>query len=1033
MAATAVRVLARGLAHRGGSTLAVFVVALVAAAAAAIGPAYYVAAQTSILRDTLTSAPASARGIEISAQTNLPGALAQLKAATDPVVARALPSAVSARVFAPLVEAVEGTLVLPDPSHSAAPLVTRTGFCAHLRMLSGRCATATGEVVLSSSSSTLTGIKVGRRFSNQAWGTLTVVGIYAVPDPALPYWFGRGGTYFGTEDSGGTNSSASPGLDALFTPAATLIGRGQPQGTVVIDRLLRPDAVRAGDLSQLSGAVQRLQRAATAGGNLIVVSELPGLQHDVRASWHALEVSILLITVQLLVLVWLLMFTVVGDAIALRGPEIALMKLRGRRGLALLTFALGEPLLLLALALPAGVALGASVCVGLDSVLLRPDTAAALPWTAWLAALAATVGGLVATVVAGRRTLRRGVLDQWQHAAREATRRGWLIDSIVVTAAVAAIAELVIGGQVTSSHAGTLGLLVPGVLGLAVAVVASRLLPWLCRRAFARTRSRGGLGAFLAVRQVARRSAGARTTVVLAAAFALATFAVAAWSTGQSNRRLAADVQVGAPSVLTVVPPGGRADLGAIVDKLDPHGTRAAVVDSYYPGAGTVGTMLAVDPQRFAHVVAWRPDFAAQSVTTLMRRLAPPAAAPVPIDGDAVRVRLDVHGLKPVGTVLGLSLATPGSDGAVNAELGTIPRETGTVTLAAGVGGCPCTLSSIDLAAATAGNSGFGIQIHGQLTLDGIDVHDASGWHALGGLQSAARWRQLTGTDVDPEQTLSVSGGRLVWPVDFSATNSGSLAVADYPAALPAVVSRTTPSGPVGSVVPTLGLDGNNVQIRSLARASAVPGAPSGGVIVDRTYAERAAAGVLSGPVQQQVWVADGAHNAIAAGLRRAGVKITATQSAAQQTRLLNRQGPGLASTVLLADALAAALLAAGGALAALITAARRRRFEYAALGVVGASRRSLYAGLLIEQAAVLVFGALAGVVAGVAAALLALRSVPEFVQAPASVALHYPLPTLTLTLFVVGAVVVLFALAAGTSAGLLAGASPDRLREVEE
>ncbi|WP_375493573.1 FtsX-like permease family protein, partial [uncultured Jatrophihabitans sp.] len=140
-----------------------------------------------------------------------------------------------------------------------------------------------------------------------------------------------------------------------------------------------------------------------------------------------------------------------------------------------------------------------------------------------------------------------------------------------------------------------------------------------------------------------------------------------------------------------------------------------------------------------------------------------------------------------------------------------------------------------------------------------------------------------------------------------------------------------------------------------------------------------------------------------------------------------------LASTVLLTDALAAAVLAAGGALAALAGAARRRRFEYAALGVAGASRRNLYAGLVIEQAAVLLFGAVAGVVAGVVAAALALRSLPEFVTVPASITLSYRLPAGTLVVFVVVAVLVLFALAAATSAGLLAGASPERLREIEE
>ncbi len=835
MAMTALRVLIRGLRHRAASTLAVFVVALVGSSAAAVGPAYYAAARTSIVRDTVAAAPPSTRGVEVSAQTTLP-ALPLLDSTTTPVFDRLVPADVRRRALEPLVESIQGTVVLPGGADSAAPLVWRTDLCAHVRLSAGQCSDAPGAVVVSASTASLARLRVGSRFSSDAWGPLTVTGVYDVPDASGSYWFGKGSTYFPYES--GVGDTGDSGSDALFTSASTVAGgQNQPQGTVSIDRLLRSDTVRPVDLQRLvAGVVELQQRFEGTSGDLQVVSGLPVLQQDITASWKALRISILLVTLQLLVLVWLVLFTVVGDAIAARGPEIALAKLRGRRGTGLLGFALGEPLVLLALALPAGVGVAALLGRGLDSVLLRPDTPATVPWTAWLAALTATLGGLVAIAVAGRRTLRRGVLDQWQHASREATQRGWLVDGIVLTAAVAAIVELVVGGQVTSSHPRTLGLLVPGLLGLAVAVVASRALPWLARRSFAATRRRGGLGAFLAVRQIARRTAGARTTIVLAAAFALATFAVAAWSTGQSNRRLVADVQVGAPHVLTVSPgttadQGTTGDLGAAVDRLDPGGTRAAVVDNYFSATATTGTLLAVDPQRFAHVAAWRGGFATQSLATLMRRLAPPEAAPVRITGDMLRVRLTVDGLEPQGLVLGATLGSPGSSAAVNAELGALPRSNGSVTLTAAIGGCPCTLRSLDLSSATTGTTG--VQVNGALTLDGIDVHGSHGWTALPGLQDTRRWRQLTGSDVDAVQSLSEQDGGLTWPVSFSAVSSASLAVADTPVALPAVVSTTVPTGPVGSVVPVLGLDGNNVQIRSVARTTAVPGAPSGGVIVE--------------------------------------------------------------------------------------------------------------------------------------------------------------------------------------------------------
>src|SRR6185312_3612837 len=49
-----------------------------------------------------------------------------------------------------------------------------------------------------------------------------------------------------------------------------------------------------------------------------------------RASWRAVEVPVVLISAQLLILAWLLLFLLVADAAEARGPEVALAKMRGR-------------------------------------------------------------------------------------------------------------------------------------------------------------------------------------------------------------------------------------------------------------------------------------------------------------------------------------------------------------------------------------------------------------------------------------------------------------------------------------------------------------------------------------------------------------------------------------------------------------------------------------------------------------------------------------------------------------------------------
>jgi hypothetical protein len=80
----------------------------------------------------------------------------------------------------------------------------------------------------------------------------------------------------------------------------------------------------------------------------------------------------LLITAQLLVPVWLLLFLAVRDAAEARGPEIALAKLRGYGPWRSIVFGLSESVLLLGLALPVGVLAGWAATAALGHVLLRP-------------------------------------------------------------------------------------------------------------------------------------------------------------------------------------------------------------------------------------------------------------------------------------------------------------------------------------------------------------------------------------------------------------------------------------------------------------------------------------------------------------------------------------------------------------------------------------------------------------------------------------------------------------------------------------
>ena len=813
----------------------------------------------------------------------------------------------------------------------------------------------------------------------------------------------------------------------MFTPAATFAGApDSAQGNATVLDVLASARVRPGDLPALKAAVNELLTDPSLQElNASPASSIPQLADQIGASWRLLDVPVFLITCQLLLLTWLLLFLIVTEAAEARGGEVALAKLRGHGRLSTVTFGLSEPVLLIAIGLPAGLLAGWAAAAGLARILLRPGTHAGLPALAIAAAAAATLGGLVATVLAARRALVRPVTEQWRRTAGAADR-GWVLDAVLLTGALAGLAELILAGGVTSARSGSLGLLVPGLLGLAAAVVASRLLPAACGLAFAATRRRGGTGLFLAVRHIARRPGGTRTTIVLTAAFALATFAIAAFSVDQRNVNRVATAQTGAAAVLTVTAPA-RQDLGTIVDRIDPGGDQAAAVDRYAGGTDNGAVLLAVQPDRFARVALWPSGSLDRPSASLGPVLDPRVPPPVTLPAESTAVRVRVTG--PTGiapeTDLTLWVVEAGSPdgGQVPVSLGALHQG----WLSAAVTGCPCevTMISHDPAAVTPGVT------QGSVTLSGLATHTTGGWAGLPALATAVGWvagaEDPAGCSTTGGQVQAVPSG-LRWSFRSGSACNPGLHRADTPATLPALVSRQLTSRL--QTFPTVGLDGRQLLVKPVALAAAVPGAPAVGVVVDRTFAQRKAFYADDSLVTEQVWVAPGSLASVRARLAAAGVKIDGVATAAGAEAVLMRQGPALASVLFLAAAAAAALLAAGAAVLGLYQAGRRRSYEYAALIAGRVPRRSLRASVFIEQSVVLGFGAVTGVAAGIGSAVLVLRNLPVFLAPPAAPSLLF-VPSATQVVVPLAVTVALLAVAvAVATVRLIRSARPELLRE---
>jgi putative ABC transport system permease protein len=1032
----------RGMRRRAGVTVGLFLVAVVGAAAAAAGPAYDAAARTSTLRDDLTTT----LPLERTAEVTITGQAADQGGYTAGVISDTVAGQLGGRsALNRMFQQVVAVSAATGPSIEGVqtPISANTGVCAQLRIVTGTCPVSSGQVLVSTSFATAFGVRPGSVLTAASYPRLTVTGEYTIPPASAltgTYWLAGGCDDFTHEapcQQGapllGPSSRQRP--DALFTPASTFDEISDPvvQVQVSVLEVLSPAGVRGGDLPVLTAAMNEL---GTDPGlqslNATFVTSIPQLTAQITAAWNTLDVPVFLIACQVLVLAWLLLFLIGTDAAESRAGEVALAKLRGHGRLRTVAFGLSEPVIVFLLAFPVGALAGWAAVGGLRHLLLRPGTPVGLPWLAIAAAAAATLGGFASTVLAARRALVRPVTEQWQHASRTATSRGWVLDAILLTGAVAGVAELYIGGYVSSARAGSLALLLPGLVGLAAAVVTSRLLPQVCRLLYQVTRRRGSTGLFLAIRHIARRPGGTRTTIVLTAAFALAAFAVAAFAVDERNIDRMAAAQAGADTVLTVQAPPGH-DLGTIVDRIDPGGGQAAAVDRLVSATANGAVLLAVQPQRFARVADWQPGFLSQKPATVGSAISPPApGSPVTFPGSATAVRVqvsDAHGL-PDGAVLDIwvhQASEPSSEG------GQTPVSLGVIhdgLLTASLTECPCEVSMLTIET----QSAVSHQVSGSLTLSGLATLSGGTWTPVPGpLASVAGWRAgpefPSGCSASTGQLVAVPGG-LEWQAGFTGLCSPALFRQDRPDPLP-VLAASSLTGGSRQDFNALGLGGLQASFRPVALAGAIPGAPATGIVVDRTYAQRAAGFVTDGLVDEEVWVAPGALPGIQARLTAAGVTILNQTTLSGTRALLLRQGPALASVLFLAAAAAAVLLAAGAAILSLYQAGRRRRYEYAALIAGRVSRRSVRSSLLIEQAAVLGFGAVAGVAAGLGSAALVLRNLPVFITRPAAPSLLTAPPAGQVLIWLVIALALLAAAAVTASAALLGSVRPELLREV--
>lgn len=999
-------VLLRGLWWRRWASLVLVLCTVVTVAGAAAGPLWGRAAQASLLARTTQDARVSELAWTVSGSTSAYSGLTveapePATVVDDVRTAAALPPDLDARFdratevlstprrlqVSPVRTLLDGTVV-PDPEVLAplGRLVAREGACERLDLVAGACPAATTDLLLSDRSAALLAVTAGDRVQvpelgqeavaagdpDDPPGLVRVAGVYAVESVEVDdrFWFDSEDLEFAPPTSAGGDPVPAR-LDAVLVTPDLLLSLQVLGVQVRQERVLRPGAVGLedadrvaarldGQVEQVASSTRTVEAAAPAATTLRSTAPGRALVADTAT----------FVGLQVVVLGWVVLLGLVATSIASRDTEMAQAKLRGLRGRRLALHVLAEPVVLVVVAVPVGV-LTSWVGVRLiaDRVLL-PGTPVVAPPLLWWVLAATTAGALLACVLSARRSWRVPVAEQLRRETPPPGTAGPVVLAVVSTLAGVGLALVLTLGR--GAQVALPALLTPVLVGLAAGLLTGALVQAVVRTAAGRTH-RWRLAPYLAVRQLAGRRATTWTTALVTAATAVSGFAAGAYVVTAGQREAQARIDVGADRVVHVAP--GPVDrLLAATQEVDPTGRWAMA--AVQRGTGDEGTVLAVDATRFG-VASGVPggDLARPGALDELVPADVPeplvvrgGTATVVVAGSAFQVNEQPEGAAPVR--LGVQLRVLTDDGDVRSTvLGVL--DGGPQTLTAAVPDCRtgCTVAGVRFLRV----EGTG-PVAGAVTLLSLEVGATTAPFVDG------EWRSVRIDESVPDSTPAgslrpVGGVDDGLAVQFTAGPSVTPGVVrrDIPTELPAVIGARTDLDLIGTrdLVEGSTLEGESLPLSVAGTTPVLPRAPAG-TVVDLELVARADP-PRSVTLDHQVWLSPAAPADAVDRLAAAGLRVVELETRADRRAELDAAEPARAQLLLIAAGLAVLLAGVAGVATALAGAARRRAAEGAALRAMAAPPATVRLSAVLEEAMVLVPGALVG--AGCAAWLVAALS----------------------------------------------------------
>jgi putative ABC transport system permease protein len=318
---------------RPATALTLALLAMFATAAGVAGPAYLDSVDRAVVDQEVAGATTEQLSIAVTGMSDRTSAQA-----VGLAVGAVAPTLVDLPGFT-IVSAVEvNVLGLPAPGSAAARLVSRPDACAHLVILSGRCAAGVSEVLVGERTAqrlelhagdlvTLTYAasdpsRLGSGFvPGGAPAPFTVTGIYRPRRVVEAYW-GRHG-YFAPTPAG-------PADEPAFTTPAGLAALDHRLEEADVDAFAGPAAFTPDRLPALRARVAEIT-GGDLGLGVRVSTDLPGLLDRIDRGRQLAHQLVPVAAVPLVVLAWFVIFLAVRYATEARRPELGLVALRGAR------------------------------------------------------------------------------------------------------------------------------------------------------------------------------------------------------------------------------------------------------------------------------------------------------------------------------------------------------------------------------------------------------------------------------------------------------------------------------------------------------------------------------------------------------------------------------------------------------------------------------------------------------------------------------------------------------------------------------